>query len=227
MKSFLRRLWDTFVSGLLAILPVGATFYILWLLYHLIDGLVGKGTPFGQMVENSLGIWIPGMGLYMTLILVFLVGLVTRNFLGRTMQYYMDRVFAAVPGVRKMYSTLKQFTNAILNRNTASFKQVVMFEYPKEGINIIGLVTNDNLGALGDEMDEESILVYAPTAPNPLSGMMLIVPKNKVTILDIAVDDALSMILSSGSVLPTSLQRAQQPVPRIRFNPFRRHRDKE
>jgi len=227
MKGFFRHLRDTFVSGLLAILPVGGMFYILWFLYHLIDGLVGKQTPFGRMVQNALGHWIPGMGIYMTLILILIVGLIARNFFGRTLQYYMDRMFASVPGVRKMYSTLKQFSNALLNRNTASFHRVVMFEYPKEGINIIGLVTNENIGTLNDKTKEESVLVYAPTAPNPLSGMMLLVPKSKLTELDIAVDDALSMVLSSGSVLPASLGRSTEDFARPRFNPFKRRKTKE
>ena len=227
MKVFFRHLRDTFVSGLLAILPVGGMFYILWFLYHLIDGLVGKQTSFGQMVQNALGHWIPGMGIYMTLILILIVGLIARNFLGRTLQYYMDRMFASVPGVRKMYSTLKQFSNALLNRNSTAFQRVVMFEYPKEGINIIGLVTNEDIGTLNDKTREESVLVYAPTAPNPLSGMMLLVPKSELTELDIAVDDALSMILSSGSVLPTSLGRSEDSVPRPRFNPFKRRKTKE
>jgi uncharacterized membrane protein len=120
MNGFLRHLRDTFISGLLAILPVGGLFYILWFLYRLMDGLVGKETPFGQMVQNALGHWIPGMGIYMTLLLIFLVGLITRNFFGRTLQYYMDRLFASLPGIRKMYSTLKQFSNALLTSSSFS-----------------------------------------------------------------------------------------------------------
>ncbi|HDL86615.1 MAG TPA: DUF502 domain-containing protein [Candidatus Acetothermia bacterium] len=227
MNAFLRHLRDAFVSGLLAILPVGGLFYILWFLYHLIDSLVGRQTPFGQMVQDTLGHWIPGMGIYMTLVLIVIVGFITRNFFGRTLQYYIDHLLASVPGIRKMYSTLKQFSNALLNRNSKSFHRVVMFEYPMEGINIIGLVTNENLGKLNDKTKEESILVYAPTAPNPLSGMMLLVPKSRITELDMAVDDALSMILSSGSVLPASLGRSEDSAPRPRFNPFRRRREKE
>jgi len=224
VKKFMRRLWNTFMSGLLAIIPVGLTVYIVWFLYRLIDGLVGKNTPFGLMVQRALGRWIPGMGIYMTLILILLIGLITRNFLGRTLQYYFERILSSIPGVRKMYSTLKQFTHALLTRDTSSFQQVVMFEYPKEGINIIGLVTNEELGKLQDETGEECVLVYAPTAPNPLSGMMLIVPKRKVTYLDIPVDDALSMVLSSGSVLPESLKEEgeEEKEKRPRFFPFKR-----
>ena len=223
MKRFLRRLRDTFISGLLAIIPVGATFYILWFIYHLIDGLVGRETPFGVMVEKSLGRWIPGMGIYMTVILVLLVGFITRNFLGRTLHYYMERIFFSVPWVRKMYSTLKQFTTALLDRDTSSFQKVVMFEYPKEGINVIGLVTNEELGKLQDATGEECLLVYVPTAPNPLSGMMLIIPEREVTYLDMPVEDALSMVISSGSVLPESLQTVNKEEKRPRFSLFRRH----
>jgi len=223
VKRLLRRLRDTFISGLLAIIPVGATFYILWFIYHLIDGLVGRETPFGTMVKTALGRWIPGMGIYMTVILVLLVGFVTRNFLGRTLHYYMERIFFSVPGIRKMYSTLKQFTTALLDRDTSSFQKVVMFEYPKEGINVIGLVTNEELGRLQEATEEECLLVYVPTAPNPLSGMMLIVPEREVTYLDMPVEDALSMVISSGSALPESLQTVNKEAKRPRFSLFRRH----
>jgi len=223
VKRFLRRLRDTFISGLLAIIPVGATFYILWFIYHLIDGLVGRETPFGTMVKTALGRWIPGMGIYMTVILVLLVGFITRNFLGRTLHYYMERIFFSVPGVRKMYSTLKQFTTALLDRGTSSFQKVVMFEYPKEGINVIGLVTNEELGRLQDATEEKCLLVYVPTAPNPLSGMKLIIPEREVTYLDMPVEDALSMVISSGSALPESLQTVNKEAKRPRFSLFRRH----
>ena len=222
MRGFLRRLRDTFISGLLAIIPVGVTIYVLWFLYRLIDGLVGRTTSFGTMVQRTLGRWIPGLGIYMTLILILLVGLITRNFLGRTIHYYFERIFFSIPGVRKMYSTLKQFTHALLRRDTASFQKVVMFEYPKEGIHIIGLVTNEELGKLQDATGEECLLVYAPNAPNPLSGRMLVVPKRKVSYLNIPVDDVLSMVLSSGSVLPESLKETKEQERRPRFSPFKR-----
>ena len=229
MKGFFRRLWDTFISGLLAIIPVGLTVYILWFIYRLIDGLVGKNTPFGTMVQRALGRWIPGMGIYMTLILILLIGLVTRNFLGRTLHYYFERIFFSIPGVRKMYSTLRQFTNALLNREgRSSFQKVVLFEFPRPGIHALGLITNENPGKLTDAIGEECVLVYVPTAPNPLSGYMLIVPKRSVTYIDVPVEDALAMVVSSGSALPESLQGDGRPqLSRPRFHPFRRHKEED
>lgn len=222
MQGFLRHLRDTFISGLLAIIPVGGTIFLIWFLYDLIDGLVGKTTPFGKTVETVLGQWIPGMGIYMTVILILIIGFVMRNFFGRYLYYYLERIVFSIPGVRKMYFTLKQFSSALLRRDTNAFKQVVVFEYPKEGINIVGLITNESPGKLQEGTDEECAIVYAPTAPNPLSGMMLIIPKSKLTYVDIPVDDALSMILSSGSVLPDSVLETE-PKPRPRFRPFRHH----
>jgi len=226
MKKFLIWFRTTLISGLLAIIPIGATIYIVWFLYRLIDGLVGRGTGFGMTVERALGRWIPGMGIYVTILIVLLVGVLVRNVLGRTLHAFFERIFFAVPGVRKMYGTLKQFTNALLNRqSTRAFSKVVMFEYPKPGINVLGLVTNEELGRLQDLTGEDCILVYAPTAPNPLSGYMIIIPRRLVTYVDMPVEDALSMIVSSGSVLPNSLRVGggpEQPAKRARFALFRR-----
>jgi len=225
MKRFLLWFRATFISGLLAILPVGATVYIIWFLYRLVDGMVGKNTPFGMAIERALGRWIPGLGFYVTIIIIVLIGIITRNVFGRTLHYYFERIFLAVPGVRKMYGTLKDFTNALLNRQSSTaFKQVVMFEYPRPGINVIGLVTNEELGKLQDLTGEECVLVYTPTAPNPLSGYMLIIPKRMITPVDISVEDALSMVVSSGSVLPDSLRSAEREEggKRIHFGSFRR-----
>jgi len=230
MKRFLLSLRTTFVSGLLAILPVGATVYIVWFLYQLIDGLVGKNTAFGMTIERVLGQWVPGLGIVITLLLVLVIGAVVRSVLGRWLHYHLERIFFAFPGVRKMYGTLKQFANALFNRQgSTSFKRVVMFEYPKAGVNALGLVTNEELGTIQDQLGEECLLIYAPTAPNPLSGYMLIIPKRLLTYIDMPVEDALSMIISSGAVLPDSLRRVNDEAEgkppngkRERFRPFRR-----
>jgi uncharacterized membrane protein len=224
MKRFLVWLRATFVSGLLAILPVGATVYVLWILYSMVDNLFGRGRPIGDAIERAVGRWIPGLGVVAMILLVFAIGVITRNVLGRTLHYYFERIFFAVPGIRKMYGTLKQFTGALLNRETKeSFQKVVMFEYPKEGINVLGLVTNEHLGLLQNLTGEECVIVYAPTAPNPLSGYMLIVPRRLLTYVDMPVEDALSMVVSSGSALPDSLRTPSQRLeeeskrPRLAF----------
>jgi len=208
MKRFLVWLRTTFVSGVIAILPVGLTVLVVASLFRFIDGFVGEGSTFGSTVERALGRWIPGLGVYVTIVLILVIGIITRNVVGRTIHYYFERLFFAVPGVGKMYGTFKQFSNALLNRTrTTSFQKVVMFEFPKQGVHALGVVTNENVGRIRDLTGEDCLLVYAPTAPNPLSGYMLIIPKRLVTYVDMPVEDALSMVVSSGSALPNSLKR--------------------
>jgi uncharacterized membrane protein len=215
-RSWLGRLaqglWRTFLGGLLVIVPAGVTFYVLWFVYRLLDAAVGRSTPFGDAVVRVLGRWIPGLGIYFTVALILIVGLVARNVLGRAVQDYVEKAFFLVPGVGRMYSTVRQITHAMFNRDAPAFQKVVTFEYTKEGLNVIGLVSNEDVGKLQDETGEERVMVYVPKAPNPLSGTMLIVPKSKLTYLDVPVEDALSLILSSGSVLPRSLQKDVEPA---------------
>lgn len=207
MKRFLLWVRTTFVSGVIAILPVGLTVWVVVGLFRFIDGFVGEGSTFGSTVERALGRWIPGLGIFVTIALILAIGVITRNVVGRTVHYYFERLFFAVPGIGKMYGTFKQFSNALLNRTrTTSFKKVVMFEFPKEGVYTLGVVTNEELGRLRNLAGEDCVLVYAPTAPNPLSGYMLIVPKRLVRYVDMPVEDALSMVVSSGSALPDSLR---------------------
>ncbi len=202
MKRFLRWLRATFVSGLLALLPIGATVYILWVLYVALDGLLGRGRPIGDAIERAVGHWIPGLGIALLVVLVLIIGVITRNVVGRTLQHYFESLFFAVPGVRRMFGTFKQFVNAVFGRNrTDAFKQVVLFEFPQPGTYAVGVVTNENPGKLQEAVGEKCVVVYLPNVPNPLSGRVFVVPQRSVRPLDMSVEDAISMFVSSGSVL--------------------------
>ncbi|MDD4903505.1 MAG: DUF502 domain-containing protein [Candidatus Bipolaricaulis sp.] len=229
MKKFLLWLRATFVSGLLAILPIGATAYILWILYNMLDGLLGRGRPLGDAIERAVGHSIPGLGIALLITAVLIAGVIARNIVGRTFYSYLERVFLILPGIRKMYGTFKQFAGAMLDpKEIASFKRVVMIEYPKNGVHMLGLVTNESPGTLSDTIGEECLVVYVPTVPNPLSGAMVVVPKNLVTYIDMPVEDMLSLVVSSGSALPESLRTddqkrdAEQKKPRLLLGGRRR-----
>jgi uncharacterized membrane protein len=202
MKTFLRWLRATFVSGLLAILPIGATVYILWFLYKAFDGLLGRGRPIGDAIERAAGHWIPGLGILLLVVLILLVGVITRNFIGRAFQYYFERAFLAVPGVRRMFGTFRQFVNAVFGQNrTDAFKHVVLFEFPQPGTYAVGVVTNESPGKLQEAVGEECVVVYLPNSPNPFGGRLFVVPRRVLKPLDMSVEDAISMFVSSGSVL--------------------------
>ncbi|MBN1857611.1 DUF502 domain-containing protein [Candidatus Bipolaricaulota bacterium] len=226
MRQFLKKVRNLFVSGLVALLPLGATFYVLYWLYGLVDRIVGRETAFGQAVEATFGRWVPGMGIIVMIVIILAVGFVIRNVMGRSIHAWVERIVLTVPGIRKMYGTFKQLFNAVLDRESAtSFSKVVLFEYPKENLYVFGLVTNENLGTVQEITKDESIMVYVPTSPNPLSGYLVVVPKHAVTEIDIPVEDALSMIMSSGSALPDGLRiEGDQEKIREQLHLFRRRK---
>jgi len=209
MRRFLHWLRATFASGLLAILPIGATAYILWILYVALDSLLGKGRPIGDAIERALGHWIPGLGIVLLFALILVVGVVTRNVVGRALQASFEQAVLAVPGVRRVFGTFRQFVNALFGRTRAdAFKQVVLVEFPQPGTYAVGVVTNEDPGKLARAVGEECVVVYLPNCPNPLGGRLFVVPRRSVMPLDMSVEDAISMFVSTGTVLSGGLERA-------------------
>ncbi|MBS3786747.1 DUF502 domain-containing protein [Candidatus Bipolaricaulota bacterium] len=208
MKRILAYIKNTFINGLLVILPVGFTFYILWLIYRMFRRFTGEGSEFGSLIGNFLRVtlgreWLPGIGAIFTLLLVFLVGLVTRIYVGRKVYSLLDRVMGSTPVVNKMYVTVKQIINAILSSESTTFRDVVMFEYPRRGTYVVGFVTNEDLGEVEEIIGEESVAAFIFTTPNPLSGMTVFLPKNDLTYLDLTVEEGLRLVLSMGIVIPS------------------------
>lgn len=203
MKKFLHWLRATFVSGLLTVLPVGATAYILWILYSALDGLLGRGRPMGDAIERAVGHRIPGLGIVLLVALILIVGAITRNVLGRALERGLERMVFAVPGVRRVFGTFKQFVDAVFGRNRAeAFKQVVLFEFPQPGTYAVGVVTHEKPETFRRAVGEDCVVVYVPNAPNPFGGRLFVMPRRSVTPLDMSVEEAISMFVSSGSVLP-------------------------
>jgi uncharacterized membrane protein len=212
MRGFLRPLnWlrESFVTGLLVALPIGLTAVIIWLLYRLIYRLFGPETPFARLLIRAFGRYIPGVELIITFIIVIGVGALSRLWLGRKLHNWLERILLSVPGLRKVYWAMRQLVHALFQRNSTKLRRVVLFEYPKEGMYILGFVTEDDVGEIDRIVGKECVSVYAPTAPNPLSGWVFFIPKDKIIELDMPVDEGLSLILSGGIVFPESLKRGK------------------
>ncbi len=205
---FLKEIWDLFITGLLVILPIGLTLYVLWLLYKLIYHFLGPSTAFARFLTKIIGHYVPGIEVVILFLVVLLVGLLSRMWIGHKLHQLFDRFFLSLPGIRKLYWGMKQLAYAVLRRNNqrAKFRRVVLFEYPKEGMYVLGFVTNEDVGRIDEMTGKECVSVYTPTAPNPLSGWVFFVPKEKIIELDIPVDEGLSLILSGGIVFPEKLK---------------------
>ncbi|MFW6190492.1 MAG: DUF502 domain-containing protein [Candidatus Bipolaricaulota bacterium] len=210
MKKILAYIKSTFINGLLVILPLSITFYVLWVIYKTILRFTGEGSEFGHLITDFLKVtvgreWLPGIGALLTLLLVFLVGLVTRIYVGRKVYDLLDRIMGSTPFVNKMYVTLKQITSAVFSRESNTFRDVVMFEYPRRGSYVVGFVTNEELGEIEEIIGEDVVAAFVFTTPNPLSGKTLFIPKKDLTYLDLTIEEGLRLVLSMGIVIPSKL----------------------
>lgn len=210
MKKILAYVKNTFINGLLVILPLSITFYVLWLIYRTILRFTGEGSEFGGLITDFLRLtigreWLPGIGAILTLLLVFLVGLVTRIYVGRKMYDLLDRVIGSTPVVNKMYVTLKQITTAVFSSESNTFRDVVLFEFPRRGSYVVGFVTNEELGKIEEIIGEDVVATFVFTTPNPLSGKTLFIPRKDLTYLDLTVEEGLRLVLSMGIVIPSKL----------------------
>ncbi|MFP3952826.1 MAG: DUF502 domain-containing protein [Candidatus Bipolaricaulota bacterium] len=207
MRTLLAYIKNSFINGLLVILPLGFTFYILWLIYRMIINFTGKNSDFGKLISNFLMMtigqeWFPGIGAIFTFLLVLLLGVITRIYIGRRFYALVDKLMGSTPIVNKMYVTVKQVINAILSRNSSTFRDVVLLEYPRRGTYTLGFVTNNYLGKLEDIIGKDVVAVFIFTTPNPLSGMTIIVPKEDLNYLGLTIEEGLRLVLSMGIVIP-------------------------
>lgn len=204
MRRAARWLRDNFVSGLLVVLPLGLTLYVLWLFYRLLRTFLGPDTPFAQLLTHTFGRYIPGTEVVITVIVVIAIGAIARNWLGRKVLASLERLVLTLPGVRKLYWATRQLSYALLRRDVTQgkFRRVVLMEYPRGGYYVMGVLTNEDVGPLAAGTGGTYASVYVPTAPNPLSGWVFFVPKDKLIPVDMSVDEGLTLILSGGVVAP-------------------------
>ena len=182
-QSIKRRIF----AGLLAIVPIAVTFWILKLLFTFLDG-------FAAPILKRIGIEIPGLGIILTLVIVFVLGLFVTNVLGKTLFKWGERILAKLPIVNTIYKTIKQITSAFSGSTVKSFQQVIFMQYPRIGLWTMCFVTNESQNETGEEFYH----VFVPTTPNPTSGVFIIVPKKDVVHPNISVEDGLKAIISGG-----------------------------
>jgi len=197
MRPFQRYL----VAGLLVWVPAGITFLILKLVVDLMDQTLLL-LPEHYRPEYLLGFRIPGLGIVLTVLVVFLTGMLAANLVGRRLLRVWDATVQRIPLVRSIYGGAKSFTEVILGDTGQSFKQVVLIEYPRKGLYSIGFLTATELAEVQARTSEDVVCVFVPTTPNPTSGFILLVPRQDLVYLDMDVEAAVKMVVSLGVVVP-------------------------
>lgn len=189
----------TFARGLVVLIPVVITVWVLNILFSAVDGITSP--IFDHLLERH----IPGLGFLSMIVLILMVGLLSRNLIGRAIFRFFERILFSIPLARTIYSSMKDLISAFqTNGKGRSFKQVLLIEYPRAGLFTIGFATNELRVHRGTN-ESDMVTVYIPNPPNPTSGLMILVPRADVHVLDMSVEEGIKMVLSGGIVTSTTI----------------------
>ncbi len=195
---FWRWLKGNFLAGLVALLPLGLTAFVLWLLYRFAYGLFGPHTALASFMRRTLGLYIPGTEIVAGLLVILLMGVVTRHWLGRALLGALERALLRVPFIRKLYWTGRQLSRYLLEQTQTPTGRVVLVEFPGQGSYVLGMLTADEVKPVSQTLGQEVSAVYIPTAPNPLTGWVLFLPKERLIPTTLTMDEGLTLVLSGG-----------------------------
>ena len=191
-----------FLAGILVTSPIIITVYVTWLIITFIDSQVMGMLPESLDFTKKLPHQIPGLGLIISIVVITFIGAITPGFIGRTLLKVGERILDNTPVVRSIYGAIKQIMETVMSTNSESFRDVVLVEYPRKGIWVIGFVTGETKGEVQTLNEEILINVFIPTTPNPTSGFLLFVPKKDLIYMKMKVEDAVKMVISGGIVTP-------------------------
>lgn len=187
------------ISGILVLVPAVATVWVLKTLIVWMDGLIFSFLPHQLRPDHLIGYNIPGVGLVVTIAIILLTGVLTRLYIGKKIIKAGDALFARLPFGRTIYQATKQVLHSTISKDgEKSKRKVVLVEYPKAGSYAIGFLTGKWKKPITDGETEEETMVFVPTAPNPTSGFLLIVPESSIITTDMSPEEASKILISGG-----------------------------
>lgn len=155
----------------------------------------------GASIPN--GFRIPGAGIVMTVVFIFLVGLLATNIFGKKLVTLGEAMVDKIPIVRSVYTGTKQVITTLIDSNAKSFSQCVLVEFPRKGVYVLGFITSEAKGEIQLKTMERVVNVFVPTTPNPTSGFLIFVPRQDLVELEMPVDDGIKLVISGGIVTPS------------------------
>lgn len=197
MKKAFKHLKTFVFRGFLAVIPLVLSYFVIRFLYLAVDQRVAR------IIEKWVGVKIPGLGIILVLIILYLVGLVASNWAGRRMFSLIERISKRIPLIKTIYQLGKQLGAALSLPEKQVMQRVVMVEHFRPGVWSVAFVT----GAVTDKKTGEKLLrLFIPTAPNPTTGFMILVRESQVRDLDWSVSDAMNTIISGGIIGPKEIE---------------------
>ena len=193
-KSIFAKIRNNFIAGIVVLIPIGITLYLTLFLVR----ISGKIIPKEINPNNYLPFDIPGVEIFMALLIITITGWLSLSFLGKKFFEIFNNILKKIPILRTIYSAIGQMTESFTKTDNKQ-KSVVLLEYPRNGVWAVGFATKENEGLIKNKVKEDLINVFVPTTPNPTSGFLLMVPKKDLIYLDITFEQASKFIVSAGT----------------------------
>ncbi len=219
-RGLLAGLRASFLTGLVVVLPIGLTIYLIWTVVGWIDGWILPLIPGPWKPDVLVREWfgpeatipVRGVGVVVFLVFTVAIGWIAKGLLGRSLLHWAERVVDRMPVVRSIYAGIKQIAETVFAQTETNFERACLVEYPKENIWAIGFVSTRAKGELQAKLNTHGymdvISVFLPTTPNPTSGFLLYVAEKDVIYLDMKIEDAAKLIISAGLVYPNGKDQA-------------------
>lgn len=198
LGRILSRLRQYLVTGLVVIAPVGVTAFVLVWLFQNLDSILGR------YLRALGGYRFPGLGIVVLVGLLVFVGWMLRWAVGRKLVGWWNRMLSTLPLTRRIYNATSQIAQSVLARQERLFQSCALIEYPHPGSYTLAFVTARAPNEVKDMLGEDAVTVFLPTVPNPTTGYLILLPADRVRVLEMSVEDGIKMVLSAGAVTPDS-----------------------
>ena len=193
-KSFLSKIRNNFIAGIVVLIPIGITLYLTLFLIR----ISGKIIPREINPNNYLPFNVPGVEILIALVIITLTGWLSLSFLGKKFFEFFNNILKKIPILRTIYSAIGQMTESFTKTDNKQ-KSVVLLEYPRKGVWAVGFATKENKGEMAEKTGKNLINVFVPTTPNPTSGFLLMFPVEDVIYLNMSFEEASKFIVSAGT----------------------------
>ncbi len=207
------------IAGLLIWVPLVITLWVLDLLVTAMDQSLLL-LPEQFQTRSWLGMHIPGLGVLLTLLIVFVTGVFAANIIGQRLVRFGERILARIPVFNSIYHSVKQVSDTVFSPSGQAFRKALLVQWPSEGTWTIAFLTGQPGGDVVNHLKGDYLSIYVPTTPNPTGGYFVMLPRSRVIELDMSVDEALKYVISMGVAVPANPGRrgvvAPTPLPQAK-----------
>ena len=193
-STFLSRLRNYFIAGIVVLIPIGITIYLTLLIISISSKILPKEINPNHYLPYN----IPGLEIIISLFVITFIGWLSLSFLGKKLLDLFNKILKKIPILRTIYSAIGQMTETF-TKSDNSKKNVVLIEYPRKGCWAVGFATKDNSGEISSKTNKKLVNVFVPTTPNPTSGFLIMFPKDEMIYLDMSFEEASKFIVSAGT----------------------------